>query len=315
MSLSPEFWISRTANILSLITASFALSILLFDRSLRHALHNHIIIVLLSVVFVRSALNLFYNIYINILADLAWNPILYYLIWFFIDYALHTTQIILVVWAAIEQHILIFHDQWLRMRSKRFLLHYLPVIILLTYSLIFFSVITFAPFCQNSADDILAGITTNPCSLDNEMLGSWELICHHIVGICIIVLSSLTLIVRIIRQKQRLHRSIQWRKHRKLTIQMLLTSMFYLVCDTPWVTIVFALRYGLSYYIVAIPLTNAFMLRDYVTHMYPFISILSSSDLRHKLRRMVLCWRKRQAILPDGTILLAVTRRRQTATN
>jgi hypothetical protein len=48
-----------------------------------------------------------------------------------------------MAWLAIERHILIFHDRWVSNRRGRFLFHYLPLIILVTYILVFYSIAIF----------------------------------------------------------------------------------------------------------------------------------------------------------------------------
>lgn len=54
-----------------------------------------------------------------------------------------------------------------------------------------------------------------------------------IYPILVIVLFSFLLLMRIIWQKHRVHQSMRWRKHRKMTLQLLLISLLYLFFLSP----------------------------------------------------------------------------------
>ncbi|CAF5046533.1 unnamed protein product, partial [Rotaria sp. Silwood1] len=45
--------------------------------------------------------------------------------------------------------------------------------------------------------------------------------------------------------------------------------MLYLICNSPWATLIFAVQNGLPQDEVAILLHWTFMLRDYITYLYP----------------------------------------------
>jgi hypothetical protein len=54
---------------------------------------------------------------------------------------------------------------------------------------------------------------------------SWDLLCHQLIPTMIIVISIIALLVRILYQKSRLHRTIQWGKQRKMTIKLLQSNI------------------------------------------------------------------------------------------
>ncbi|CAF4389476.1 unnamed protein product, partial [Rotaria sp. Silwood2] len=125
----------------------FVLYYLLFDRILRQSLNNHVIIILLFICLLYELFDVPFilNFFLH---GFNWEfPVSFSLFWSFIDYALYGTQFIVFSWATIERHILIFHDRWLFNRKRRFLIHYLPLIILILYSFIYYCIIIFAPFC------------------------------------------------------------------------------------------------------------------------------------------------------------------------
>ncbi len=124
---------------------------------------------------------------------------------------------------------MIFHDRWLLTKKKRFFIHYLPLIILLIYCFIYYCVIAFYPFYESSNfQSPIIGVFV-PCIYDNGILLQWDLICHVIIPTLIIVIFSFGLLLRVLWQKSRLRRGIEWRKQRKIIIQSLSVSILYLV--------------------------------------------------------------------------------------
>lgn len=152
-----RLWAYLVSDILSILCSVFVLYYLLRERTLRHALHNHIIIVLLFIGLVNELTSVPWIIYRNHFGVPLIQTSAFYLSLFFSDYASFTTQIILFAWTAIERHILIFHNQWICTRKKLFFFHYLPIIVILIYCFVYYSVVTFGPFYKNSFASFLAG--------------------------------------------------------------------------------------------------------------------------------------------------------------
>jgi hypothetical protein len=123
-----QFWIMLFSNILSIICCLFVVFHLLSDQTLRRALHNHVIIVVLI-------LSLFCE-----WTDIPWLLIFYRwgvvwqrtltfcLVWKYIDITIYVATSKLVAWASIERHILIFHDKWVSTKKKRVFVHYIPLV-------------------------------------------------------------------------------------------------------------------------------------------------------------------------------------------
>jgi hypothetical protein len=102
LTLRIKFGILLSLQIPSVLCYLFLLFHLLFKRSMRRSLNNHVFIVLLFI-------------------GLIWN---------FLDLFLYSLTNVLMLWASIERHILIFHKSILNIQRKRFIIHYLPLIIL-----------------------------------------------------------------------------------------------------------------------------------------------------------------------------------------
>ncbi|CAF1446802.1 unnamed protein product, partial [Adineta ricciae] len=113
-----RYWSYLVSNIFSLICTLLTLYFLLFDRTLRNSLNNHIIIILLLIGLLYEFIDILLIIN-NDANDIPWSSSpTFYLFWVFFDYTFYSLQIGLFAWATIERHILIFHDQWISTRNK-----------------------------------------------------------------------------------------------------------------------------------------------------------------------------------------------------
>ncbi|CAF4144352.1 unnamed protein product [Adineta steineri] len=304
MSYPIDFWIAFASSIICVLCSLLVLYCLLFYRTLRSALSNHIIILLLILIIIRT-LEFLGTTFYGFASDQFMLPLGFsFLFSYFCDYGLYSIQIILVLWANIERHILIFHNQWISTKKKRFYVHYMPPMLLLIYSLLFYILITFNPFCDSSQLNFVPGIPPSPCALNNAIIATVDILLHHIIVILLIAILSIALIVRVILQKQRLNQPIQWQKHRRMMIQMIFTSIFYLICDAPWAILVFIVKNNLLQYNLDTPLIVALTLRNYVMYLYPFICLASLSELRSKMKDTFLCWRHRSQVVPLRTITI-----------
>lgn len=307
-----RFWSYLFFEIISILCTLLVLYTILSDRALRRALHNHIIIVLLFIGLIYEITNIPWILHYNRTGIPMFSTTTFYLIWVFLDYTFYSVQIALFAWATIERHILIFHDKWVGTREKRLVVHYGPMISIILYYLIYYSIIHFAPFCENSFDVFLAGGIFVPCIFSRTFLGSWDLIIHQFIPTLIIVFFSIFLVVRVVKQRRRFNQAITWRRHRKLTVQLLSISSLYLLFNFPWTILIFAYQYGLSEDIFSIPLVYTAYLYYYVIFLFPFACCGSFRDLRKKIKRRMLTRVNKKR--PKNASQLFITRTNNDAT-
>ena len=298
-----RFWSMLIVYIPSLICSFFALYHFIFNRQLRKALYNHVIILLL-----------FINL-INQLTDIPWI-LNYYrlgyvspptpgfcLVWTFMDETSFVTTTVLFSWATIERHILIFHDRLMRIKGKRILFHYLPMVIILVYCLCFNIILVFFPPCENTFDysDMLCG---DPLCLyyDTYAAGLWDVIVHNIIPIIIIIVCSVALLVRVVRQKHRMRQRIRWGSHRRMTIQVSSISLLYLVIYIPRMLMEFIYRCGVSKDVGADFMVYAEFFMDFGSLLLPFVCAGSLPDVQKKVKRIFPCWRREMRAVGPQTI-------------
>ena len=284
--LSVQFWSYLVLDILSILCSLLVLYCLLGDRTLRTALHNHIVILILMIGLVYELTDIPFILHFNYYSAPMFSGRAFYLIWVFIDYAFYSTQVALFAWATIERHILIFHEQWVSTKRKRFFIHYAPIGAILLYCQVYYILVYFGPFCTNSFDRFVAGGVFVPCVFDKTALGTWDLLVHQMIPTLLIIAFSIGLGARILWQKRKLNQRMGWRKSRKMTIQLLSISALYLVFNAPWTALVFAFQYGLPADIAIPAMSYAVYFYYYVVFLFPFVCCGSVPKLHEKFKRI-----------------------------
>lgn len=179
---------------------------------------------------------------------------------------------------------------------------------ILLYSFTFNTIIILFPSCENTFDysDIVCGSPI--CMYDIGLLDLWDVIIHDIIPTIIIIIFSLGLLVRIVHKKRSLHRPIHWRKHRKMTIQLLSISLLYLIIYMPKMLIEFAHICGAPEELGADFLLYAEFFEHFGNILIPFVFTGSLPEFQTRIRKLFPCFRRRMR----GTRLETITMSRMT---
>lgn len=259
VSFSVQFWILLTISLISLICSFIVIYRYLSIPSKRAALHNHsiLLLIILNVIFIFTDVAWMLDAFRHS-GTVSFHTPAFCLIWWFFDFALYSIQTNILAWASIERHILIFHSRYVNTRKQRLLYHYLPPLVLIIYLILFHLGVFFFPSCENEFHYNQTECGIHPCYLDLDFLAIWDKLLHHIIPTFVIAFSNIALLYRIIAQKKRLRRPIQWKKHRRMAIQLLSISAVYVFVNLP--TMIF---------IIVELLHN---IKTYETNLYVFIS-------------------------------------------
>ncbi|CAF3844993.1 unnamed protein product [Adineta steineri] len=293
-----KFWFYLIFLIPSIICTLFLLYYLLSNRNLRRSLNNHVIIVLLFTVLFCEVTMYPWMLYYFCKGDSWQRSYIFCSIWAFIDWAFYAMQIMLFAWASIERHILIFHHTWFSTRRKRFFLHYLPIALILIYYHIFYFIVYFYSPCEN--DFIDSGMICFSVGLyDLMVFRVFETMINNILPDLAIVIFSMSLIIRIIRQKQRMNQPIRWRQCRKMTIQLLSISFLYLIVTGPNAFMVFLYMCGLPDDVGVNFTEYAVFLTYFIVLLFPFVSMLSMPELLTKIKTTIQLIRPARLLSPE----------------
>lgn len=278
-----QFWAILSIEIPSLICTIYLLYHLLFKKRLREALHNHIIIVLLVCTFIVEVCDnpLYLDAYLQ-KGPNSFPPSRHVcLFWWLIDYGVYGAMNVFFTWASFERHLLIFsHKNLFNTMRKRFYNHYLPILLLIVYQIIFYIVVIIFPPCENQFDFEAEACGASPCYENIYWLNFWDYVVNGMFCTLLEFLFSLSLLFRIIYRRYLLRHSIYWKSYRRMTIQILSISALSLAITLPNAVITNIQRIFPSV-MGQIDSVNDyyFFLTTFVVLLFPFVCLSCYSEL------------------------------------
>ncbi|CAF1325883.1 unnamed protein product [Rotaria sordida] len=296
-----RFWLLMIFEVPSLACSLILLYYLFIDRNLRQSLSNHVIMVLLIIGLFSQLIDIpFYLNYLRI--NYVWPPItISCLMWWFAATGISNLTNIVMAWASIERHILVFHDQWLLTKRKRLLIHYFPLLTIVLYGFIYYIIILLIFSCENMYAYEFDWCFY-PCYYNNKSLALYDTIVNSILPTPIITIFSIALIIRVIKQKQTVHRHFNWRRHRKMVIQLLSITALFLFFNFPMTTLVLANACGLPDGATGQFEFYTYYLYHFVSLLMPFVCLGSLSEVRKKIKRMII-FRTMINVITPGNVL------------
>jgi hypothetical protein len=193
-------------------------------------LRNHVIFLLIVVSLLYITLDLPFIIsYYHLGYDRFRTPS-FCLWWYWLDYTVLVMSLILTATASVQRHILIFNSHCLRVRRKRWLFHFIPLIYCVIYPPFFYMICVFFYPCITTFDESNHFCST-PCYASTSVLYYFDWMFNTISPLVIIVAANITLVWRVIcsMRKIRQRQSRTWQKQKKLTLQLLAFSSLYIV--------------------------------------------------------------------------------------
>ncbi len=140
---------------------------------------------------------------------------------------------IFMAFMSIERHFLVFRPQLYRARRSRFILHYLPIIIIILWSFTYSIVTDVFLTCNLLSfryNHFLCGFTCSLLVQTTVWIYLWFQVLFPTV---ITIIACILLPIRFLLQKRKLQR-LQWRRARKMIIQMSIIATAYTICWLPY---------------------------------------------------------------------------------
>ena len=125
-------------------------------------------------------------------------------------------------------------------RSGKWMWHYIPLIFCVMYTPIFYLSCIIIYQCENNFDytSFLCG---SICYTEVKWLLTFDWITNVLIPLLTIPLASISLLLRVVVQAKKMRRSVNWRSTRKMTIQLMMISLLYLIFSAP-LAIIYLIR-------------------------------------------------------------------------
>ncbi|CAF1204013.1 unnamed protein product [Rotaria sordida] len=137
----------------------------------------------------------------------------------------------------------------------------------------------------------------NPCYVNDLILGIWDSVVNSILPTSIICIFSLIILIRVHYQKRRVvNIRNQWRKQRKMAIQLIFNSTLYLIPNIPLNVLMLAHLCGLSEDVGIEAQLDFDFLCYFAIFLYPLVCLGFISQLQKKIqwKRLFLLLRPQQ---------------------
>ena len=299
MPLTPRirFWFYLVPLVPSILCSIFVLHRLLAKRALRTAPNNHVVILILSFGLLYEITDVvWYTDFYRTGAPLSATPA-FCLTWIFIDASVYVTITLLMAWASIERHILVFHPDWIATKTSCFFIHYLPMLICSVYPATFYAYMFFVESCDVPYDYSVPTCYRYPCVDRRPLVALWDSVVHNLLPIFIIVIFSMALCARVVHHRCRAHGRVAWRTYRKMSVQLLSISAIYFVFLLPPMTMYAVYTAGVSWRVASNYFSIALYFTYYTVLLTPFVCAASLPTTRRKFQRPAFL-RGRRAIGP-----------------
>ncbi|CAF3356553.1 unnamed protein product [Rotaria socialis] len=253
MSRTARFWILLLFDIPSIICTLFVLCCVLMDRKLRSSVKNHSLVLFLI---------------LGLGTQLVDVP-------FYLNFIVHSSV-----------------SPPNPSRKRRIIVHYLPLLFLILYIFIFYIYAFYGFPCENSYDYTLPYCNQSPCYLQDPVMGIFDLFTNITMPTLLEAFFSFSFIFRVVWQKYRSHLSVQWRKQRKMAIQLMSLTALNLTINVPLSIFNIAHLCGLPSDIGFKALQYFVFLCYFVIFFLPFICLASITSVFRNFRQKILRQRR-----------------------
>ena len=224
--------------------------------------------------------------------------------WYWLHYSLLVMSLTITATASVQRHILIFHSHLLQIRRKRWIVHYLPLIISTIYPPLFYIIFMFLYPCTvyYDPDSIWCSY---PCYLDDTLMYNIDWFINTILPVFIIVIANITLIIRVVSSMKRIRQQQRatWKQMRKLTLQLLSFSSLYLITWFP--TTILAIIHSLfipNLYTLLPGIYYMYYMAYFVCPLQTFPCMFALPEMMDFIKRKRHQITRRVAIHPTATI-------------
>ncbi|CAF1180632.1 unnamed protein product [Adineta steineri] len=259
-----------------------------WKKEMTTAPQNHIIFCLLIVSFIQKISDVPFAIYYfrwNIVYQQTYN---FCVIWDWFNYTTMTVSLQLVCWCSLERHLFVFHSQMMKTKQFLILFHYIPMIICLSYTPIFyFRYIFFPNACTNTWDYTVIYCGGACYSYYDAVLGTFDWLFNYGLPTLIIIFANPLLFCRVLWQKINRQGPVQWSRQRRMIIQLSFIALLYLLFMAPQV-IVGSMQtlWGVDF-LYDVQADYLYYIVYFINQLLPFVIISSLPGTQKKLIKLM----------------------------
>lgn len=271
---------------LLLAIPSICLSLFIFYKCLRSPpfrarLNNQSIVLLILVAFLQITIELPITLQYLRTDEVQPRTDGFCLFWTWLNFSLQSSNLFLMTWLSIERHLLIFHSNLVQTFAGKMKWHFIPLGFCCIYIPAFYLVCIFIYPCQNAFNynSFLCG---SICYNATQWLSTFDWITNILIPSLLIPIVSLSLLGRVFVQMTKMKRALNWRSTRKMTVQLGVISVLYIVFWLPLALVSLIRIYFLSDFLTEVTIYYLNYTPYLVQLLMPFLAFACLPELWQK---------------------------------
>ena len=263
-------------------------------KAIATAPQNHVILCLLIISFLEKITDVPFVLYYLRWGVVAQQTDAFCIIWNWWAYSSFTINLDLVMWCCFERHLFIFHNQMMKKKWCLILFHYIPLIICLLYTPLFYiAVIPFPTGCANVWDYSVI-VCGSPCfTYFDPLFGTFDWLFHYATPTLVILLTNLFLFCRVIWQKIKQQQPIQWSRQKCMIAQLVFISLLYLIFLSPAVIVAVIEDLWSPLFLINLQYDYFWYLMYFINQLLPFVIVSSLPKMHKEFRQWIRQIRRR----------------------
>ncbi|UJR17614.1 hypothetical protein I4U23_004510 [Adineta vaga] len=258
-----------------------------YRKEILYSPHNHTILCLLIISFIQKITDLPLLLYY-----LRWGIVLnespiFCLIWNWLDYSLCCISLFLLTLCSIQRHFFIFHSQIMKKSFYLVLFHYIPLFVCLLYGPIFYlNVIFFPRECTNIWDYSLL-FCGGACYSYVPFLGTFDWLFHYGSPMLFIFITNILLVCRVMYQKIQRRQNIEWRRQKRMIVQLSFISLLYLIFMLPEIIVGIIEALWSPTFLSDIQYNYFYYMAYFVNQFLPFVIVTSLLRMHKRVKQSI----------------------------
>ena len=292
-------WIMMVPIGPSILVAIFNLYHLLTNRVLRTAINNHVIILLLCIGLFETVTDILWQTHFYRTGISPVRTSVFCFVWSYFGSGIYTSVFVLMAWASIERHIIIFNPNWFGTKIKACLFHYLPLSICILWPLTYYFTIFFILPCNVTIyyNRRFCNVYFT-CTSAGPGGGYIDSIGNFMLPAFVTIVFSVALLIRVVYIRHRVRGRVDWKKYRKLSLQLLPISGLYMVIQLPPMVLYAAYTGGLNRTILSDWYGDGLFFTYWLIMITPFVTVLSLPDKKTKCRKLFWFCQRNNVVVP-----------------
>ena len=169
------------------------------------------------------------------------------------------------------------------------LFHYIPIIVCLIYTPLFYTAVIFFPTSCDNIWDYTVIYCGGACYSFVPLLGTFDWLFHYGIPPLIICFTNIILFLRVIWQKIKLQRPVEWRRQKRMIIQLAFICVLYLILLSPSIILGIIETLWSRDFLSDIQYNYFYYLLYFINQFLPFIIASSLPEMHKEVKQ----WKER----------------------